>query len=83
MPTIFLDFDLLLELVDIYDPPSHEIRDIHGGVLMKINADLIRESFGLFPAKEVTDVIDSQMFEEAFDRAWKDAQNNMIISFLK
>lgn len=83
MPMIFLDVDLLLELVDKYDPMSHLIKNINGEVLLRVEVVSIRTTFVLHLATNITDEIDFNMFEEAFDQEGIDMQKKLIFSFLK
>lgn len=71
---MFLDIDLLLELVQGYDLITHEIRDLDGNFLLKVDVESIREDFKLYSVDEVTDMIDFKMFDEAFDQAGVDRQ---------
>ena len=42
VPIVFPDVDLLVKLVNRYDPITHEIRDFDGNVLLKIDARIHR-----------------------------------------
>lgn len=74
VPAIFLDIDLLLDLVERYDPITHEIKDVDGNVLLKIDIDSIRKAFNLHLADEVTDSVDFKILDEAFNHAEVDRQ---------
>ena len=42
MPIVFKDVYLLLELAPKYDEITHEVKDINGDVLLRIDADSIK-----------------------------------------
>ena len=69
MPIVFLDINLLLELVDRYDPITHISKHINREVVLKLDVDSPRESFGLQPIEDVIDRIVFKMFEEYFNQA--------------
>ena len=66
MPKIFKDVDILLELVSRYDEITHEVKEIHGRVFLKINFDYIREAFNLHALEEESYSVNLEMFGKAF-----------------
>lgn len=66
VPTVFRDMDLFEELLEGYNPITHQVMDIDGSVLLKIGEKEIKEAFNLIPTEEVTHKIDFNTFDSAF-----------------
>lgn len=82
-PTVFRDLDLFEDLIEGYDPITHQILDVYGRVLLKIGAEEIREAFGPSPTDQVTHEIDFTTFENAFEKIGVELKKRMLLTFVR
>jgi hypothetical protein len=82
-PIVFRDLDFFEELVEAYDPVTHQILDVDGRVLLKIGVEEIREAFGLCPTATVTHEIDFLAFQGSFDRIAPEPKKRLFLLHVK
>lgn len=82
-PIIFRDMDLLEELLEGYDPITHQVLDTDGRVLFKIGIEEVKEAFSLIPIEEISHEIDFNAFNGVFDKIAAEPKKRMFLTFVK